>query len=84
MPAALVDHLRTGSDTERAGAVRAWYWTGLPLRADRSPAYAPSGSRDPAPDESRDVVDSRLEESMRVFASRHIRRWAAVAEPHGA
>ncbi|WP_329589373.1 hypothetical protein OG195_14755 [Streptomyces sp. NBC_01362] len=61
------------------GAVRAWCCSRLPLGADRSPAYAPSGSRDPAPDESRDVVDSRLEESMRVFAGRHIRRWAAAA-----
>ncbi|MFE4332697.1 hypothetical protein ACFRQM_25745 [Streptomyces sp. NPDC056831] len=65
---ALVDYLRTGSDAERAGAVRAWYCAHLPLRANRSPAYAPSGSRDPAMDESQDVVDSWLEESMRVVA----------------
>ncbi|MFG3526235.1 hypothetical protein ACGF8B_05795 [Streptomyces sp. NPDC047917] len=66
--AALVDRMRTGSDAERAGAVRAWYCAHLPLSADRSPAYAPGGSRDPALDECRDVVDSWLEESMRVFA----------------
>lgn len=29
----------------------------LPLRADRSPAYAPDGSADPALDEAHDVVD---------------------------
>ncbi|MGW2051649.1 hypothetical protein ACWCPF_41935 [Streptomyces sp. NPDC001858] len=54
---ALLDHLRTGTDAEQAGAKRAWYCAHVPLRADRSPAYAPGGSRDPALDESRDVVD---------------------------
>ncbi|GAA2749946.1 hypothetical protein [Kitasatospora cinereorecta] len=27
----LTDYLRTGTDPERAGAARAWYWTALPL-----------------------------------------------------
>ncbi|MFG3013913.1 hypothetical protein ACGFZB_26480 [Streptomyces cinerochromogenes] len=57
----LLNYLRTGTDAERAGAERAWYCAHLPLRADRSPAYAPDGSRDPALDESRDVVDEWLE-----------------------
>ncbi|WP_225877258.1 hypothetical protein [Streptomyces resistomycificus] len=57
---ALLDYLRTGTDAERAGAERAWYCAHLPLRANRSPAYAPGGSRDPALDESRDVVDEWL------------------------
>jgi hypothetical protein len=52
---ALLDYLRTGTDAEQAGAERAWYCAHVPLRADRSPAYAPDGSRDPALDESRDV-----------------------------
>lgn len=60
---ALLDYLRTGTDAERAGAKRAWYCAHLPLRADRSPAYAPGGSRDPALDESLDVVDEWLEVS---------------------
>ncbi|MDT7840513.1 hypothetical protein [Streptomyces justiciae] len=30
--AALIDVLRTGSDAERAGAARAWYWTGVSVR----------------------------------------------------
>ncbi|MEV0181776.1 hypothetical protein AB0I54_21130 [Streptomyces sp. NPDC050625] len=59
--AALLNYLRTGTDAERAGAKRAWYCAHLPLRADRSPAYAPDGSRDPALDESHDVVDKWLE-----------------------
>lgn len=66
--AALVDYLRTGTDAERAGAVRAWYCAYVPLRADRSPAYGPDGVRNPALDESRDIQDAWLEASMRVFA----------------
>ncbi|MFC8829813.1 hypothetical protein ACFT9I_31285 [Streptomyces sp. NPDC057137] len=66
--AALVDRLRAGTDVERAGAVRAWYWAHLPIRADRSPAYGPGGVRDPALDESRDIKDAWLEASMQVFA----------------
>lgn len=58
--AALLSYLRSGTDAEQAGAKRAWYCAHLPLRADRSPAYAPCGSRDPALDESHDVVDKWL------------------------
>ncbi|MEO3853082.1 hypothetical protein ABGB09_36625 [Streptomyces sp. B8F3] len=54
---ALLDYLRTGTDAEQAGAKRAWYCAHVPLHAHRSPAYAPGGSRDPAMDESRDVMD---------------------------
>jgi hypothetical protein len=39
---ALLDVLRTGTDAERAGAARAWYWTGIPMRVagrDSSGAY---------------------------------------------
>ncbi|QNP75577.1 hypothetical protein IAG44_04285 [Streptomyces roseirectus] len=35
---ALLDRLRTGTNPERAGVARAWYWTGLPKAAqDRAP-----------------------------------------------
>ncbi|MFI2741067.1 hypothetical protein [Streptomyces sp. NPDC018711] len=54
---ALLGYLRTGTTAEQAGARRAWYCAHLPLRADRSPAYAPSGSREPALDEVDDVVN---------------------------
>ncbi|MFJ9902183.1 hypothetical protein ACIRVK_04620 [Streptomyces sp. NPDC101152] len=53
---ALLDYLRTGTEAEQAGAKRAWYCAHVPLRADRSPAHAPGGSRDPAMDESQDVM----------------------------
>jgi hypothetical protein len=39
---ALIEVLRTGTDAERAGAARAWYWTGIPMRVagrDGSGAY---------------------------------------------
>ncbi|MER5202528.1 hypothetical protein [Streptomyces sp. NPDC002825] len=66
--AALVDYLRIGSDAERAGAVRAWYWAHVPLRADRSSGHGPGGVRDPSLDEARDVKSAWLEASMRTFA----------------
>jgi hypothetical protein len=65
--AALVDYLRTGTDAERAGAERAWYCAQLPLRASRSPAYGPGGTRDPALDESRDLVNAWWETSLQVL-----------------
>jgi hypothetical protein len=58
--AALLDYARTGTVAERAGAERAWYCAHLPLRADRSRAYARGGSRDPALDEAHDIVDQWL------------------------
>jgi hypothetical protein len=39
---ALIEVLRTGTNAERAGAARAWYWTGIPMRVagvDSSGAY---------------------------------------------
>ncbi|MFE1807956.1 hypothetical protein [Streptomyces sp. NPDC059533] len=60
---ALLGYLRTGTTAEMAGARRAEYCAHLSLRADRSPAYAPSGSRDPALDEVDDVVDQWLQSS---------------------
>lgn len=55
---ALLDYLRTGTDAEKAGAERAWYCAHVPLHADRSPAYAPGGSRDSSMDDSHDVKDA--------------------------
>ncbi|MFJ2295118.1 hypothetical protein ACIOG7_26055 [Streptomyces sp. NPDC087894] len=62
---ALLDYLRTGTDAEKAGAERAWYCTHVPLRADRSPAYAPGGSRDSSMDDSHDVKDAWRETRSR-------------------
>ncbi|MFD7537872.1 hypothetical protein [Streptomyces sp. NPDC059819] len=62
---ALLDYLRTGTDAEKAGAERAWYCAHVPLRADRSPAYAPGGRRDPSMDDSHDVKDGWRETPSR-------------------
>ncbi|MDX6743909.1 hypothetical protein [Actinocorallia sp. A-T 12471] len=60
--AALLDYLRTGSDAERAGAVRAWYWTALPLKLPQVRAE----QADPEPDDrsvlNREYARAALEE----------------------
>ena len=65
--AALVEYLRTGSDLERVGAIRAWYSAGVPLREGRSPAYAVGTTRDPALDMSQDIVDAWRQVSMELL-----------------
>ncbi|WP_211244113.1 hypothetical protein [Actinospica robiniae] len=65
--AALVEYLRTGTDAERVGALRAWYSTGVPLREGRSPAYAVGTTRDPALDVSQDIVDAWRETSLKLL-----------------
>ncbi|MEV6953715.1 hypothetical protein [Streptomyces sp. NPDC051183] len=65
---ALLDYLRTGTDAEQAGAERAWYCANMRLNADRSPAYAPDGTRDPALDDCDDVVEEWLEVRRRSAA----------------
>ncbi|MDG4787336.1 hypothetical protein O7626_15585 [Micromonospora sp. WMMD1102] len=63
---ALLDLLRTGSDPERAGAARAWYWAQAPL------SY-PAGSDTPTPESLAEydaVADLRREwqdTALRVF-----------------
>ncbi|MBT3163069.1 hypothetical protein HTV80_08110 [Streptomyces sp. Vc74B-19] len=69
---ALLGYLRTGTTAEIAGARRAWYCAHLPLRADRSPAYAPSGSRDPALDEVDDLLGRWLEPSSTRQRDRNV------------
>ncbi|MCF2530895.1 hypothetical protein [Yinghuangia soli] len=64
---ALLDYLRDGTDAERAGAERAWYWTHAPLRRGRSAAYESGTVRDPALDRLGDIADAWLEASLRVL-----------------
>lgn len=66
---ALLEYLRTGTDAERAGAVRARYNAGVPAREGRSPAYAPGTTRDPALDASQDLVDAWRETAMQIFTN---------------
>ncbi|MER5598490.1 hypothetical protein [Streptomyces sp. NPDC002265] len=65
---ALVAYLRSGTDPERVGATRAWYWAHIPLCADRSAAYAPDGIRAASLDASQEATEAWSEASMRVYA----------------
>ncbi|TMR89299.1 hypothetical protein EJK15_61560 [Nonomuraea basaltis] len=63
---ALLDYLRTGTDGERAGAARAWYWSALPLRLHQVQAETPNtGSQAESDDRSvltRDWYQAALQE----------------------
>ncbi|MFD5461985.1 hypothetical protein ACFWIQ_04025 [Kitasatospora sp. NPDC127059] len=54
---ALLGYLRTGTDPERAGAARAWYWTALTV----------GGGRNATADEGATVRDSWNEAALREF-----------------
>ncbi|MFE3873878.1 hypothetical protein ACFXPX_05670 [Kitasatospora sp. NPDC059146] len=54
---ALLDYLRTGTNPERAGAARAWYWTALTVR----------GGRHATADEGATVRDSWNRAALREF-----------------
>ncbi|MGW6981362.1 hypothetical protein ACWGE1_18230 [Streptomyces sp. NPDC054932] len=43
---ALLEYLRTGTDLERAGATRAWYWSAMPLRMPLVRAAHPAAAGD--------------------------------------
>ncbi|GGO02676.1 hypothetical protein [Microbispora bryophytorum] len=45
---ALLDYLRTGTDQERAGSARAWYWSALPLRLLHLSAEMPANAEETA------------------------------------
>jgi hypothetical protein len=66
---ALVEYLRSGTDSERAGATQAWYWAHMPLRAERSAAYASDGTRADSLDASQEAVEAWLEVSMQVYTA---------------
>jgi hypothetical protein len=66
---ALVEYLRSGTDGERAGATRAWYWAHMPLRADRSAAHTPDSTRADTLDASREAVEAWWEVSMRTYSA---------------
>ncbi|MEU9004717.1 glycosyltransferase, partial [Streptomyces sp. NPDC048551] len=55
--AAADDHVHVLHRKGKEGLGAAYLAGFVPLHADRSPAYAPGGRRDPALDEVRDVVD---------------------------
>ncbi|MFD0631633.1 hypothetical protein [Catenulispora yoronensis] len=63
----LLTFLRTGTDRERAGSARAWYWTGLPLRHQKLRAGTLAEEMDDGADEALDVVTAWREASLREF-----------------
>ncbi|NVI90591.1 hypothetical protein [Actinomadura sp. BRA 177] len=62
--AALLDYLQTGTDLERAGAARAWYWSALPLRLDSVQANS-----EVEPDDVRVLAQEWYEATLREFVN---------------
>jgi hypothetical protein len=63
----LLDYLQTGTDQERAGSARAWYWTGLPLRLQHLRAAIPAKGSGEKVDGVADVVAAWREAALREF-----------------
>ncbi|MDX3073332.1 hypothetical protein [Streptomyces sp. MI02-7b] len=65
--AALLRYLRTGTDPERAGAARAWYWTALPLRMPLVRAEEPRTADREEPEDGRALVAKWHQAALREF-----------------
>ncbi|WP_415645635.1 hypothetical protein [Stackebrandtia soli] len=66
---ALLDYLRTGTNRERAGAARAWYWSALPLRLPHVRAEGQDAGSRPASDDTSEIVGEWREIALREFVS---------------
>lgn len=69
---ALIEVLRTGTNAERAGAARAWYWTGVPMRVagrDSCGAYVYTPQSLAGREEVADLVAQWQEHALREFIS---------------
>lgn len=64
---ALLALLQTGTDRERAGSARAWYWTGYPLKQQHLRAGTVAAGMGAEADEAPDVVAAWREASLREF-----------------
>ena len=64
---ALLALLRTGTDRERAGSARAWYWTGYPLRQQHLRVGTVAAALGAEADQAPDVVAAWREASLREF-----------------
>ncbi|MFK0014236.1 hypothetical protein [Streptomyces sp. NPDC091027] len=64
---ALLRYLRTGTDPERAGAARAWYWSALPLRMPGVRTENGGAAGPPGSDGGSDVVAAWHEAALREF-----------------
>jgi hypothetical protein len=66
---ALLAYLQTGTDQERAGAARAWYWSALPLRHPQVVADNQDGVRQEEPSDASVVVAEWHQAALREFVS---------------
>ncbi|MBT2370234.1 hypothetical protein J7E88_34425 [Streptomyces sp. ISL-10] len=66
---ALLGYLRTGTDRERAGAARAWYWSALPPRMPLVRAEDPDAAGRPEPEDGPAMVAEWNEAALREFVS---------------
>ncbi|MFJ6630990.1 hypothetical protein ACIQMR_06180 [Streptomyces sp. NPDC091376] len=66
---ALLGYLRTGTDLERAGAARAWYWSALPLRMPVVRAKNGRATGQADTDDGSAVVAEWNEAALREFVS---------------
>jgi hypothetical protein len=64
---ALLTVLRTGTNRERAGSARAWYWTAYPLKQQHLRSGTPAETLGAEADEGADVVAAWRETSLREF-----------------
>ncbi|WP_234328072.1 hypothetical protein [Streptomyces sp. NRRL S-37] len=67
--AALLDCLRTGTNADRAGAARAWYWSALPARMPLVRAEDPDAAERAEPDEDADIPAEWRDAALREFVS---------------
>ncbi|MGW5156942.1 hypothetical protein ACWEPN_15835 [Nonomuraea wenchangensis] len=66
---ALLEHLRTGTDGERAGAARAWYWSALPLRLRHVRAETPGAESREEPDDLSVLMREWHQAALREFVT---------------
>lgn len=66
---ALLDCLRTGTNEERAGAARAWYWSALPLRLPNVRAESSDTERRTGANDGSVMADDWYEAALREFVS---------------
>ncbi|NEB82460.1 hypothetical protein G3I40_45720 [Streptomyces sp. SID14478] len=67
--ASLLGYLRAGTDLERAGAAKAWYWSALPLRMPTVRAEHPAATGPAEPDDAPGVEAEWYETALREFVS---------------
>ncbi|MFJ6081779.1 hypothetical protein ACIQI8_10270 [Streptomyces sp. NPDC092369] len=66
---ALIAYLRTGTNPERAGAARAWYWAWAPVRPRAGQMHVPASELRADPDALADLSATWREAALREFIS---------------